>query len=49
MRCYGWQGQRHLALRQYHLCVEALARVLDVSPMPETVALYHQVRRGEAV
>jgi DNA-binding SARP family transcriptional activator len=49
MRCYGWQGQRHLALRQYHLCMEALARVLDVSPMGETVALYHQVRRGETV
>ena len=49
MRCYSRQGQRNLALRQYHLCVEALARVLDVSPMGETVALYHQIRRGEAV
>ncbi len=49
MRCYSGQGQRNLALRQYHLCVETLARVLDVSPMQETVALYHQVRSGEAV
>jgi DNA-binding SARP family transcriptional activator len=49
MRCYSRQGQRNLALRQYHLCVEALARVLDVSPMQETVALYHQVRHGKAV
>jgi len=49
MRCYRRQGQRNLALRQYHLCAEALARVLDVSPMGETVVLYHQIRRGEAV
>jgi DNA-binding SARP family transcriptional activator len=49
MRCYSRQGQRHLALRQYHLCVEALAQVLDMSPMRETAALYHQIRRGEAV
>ena len=49
MRCYSRQGQRNLALRQYHLCVEALARVLDVPPMPETVALYHPIRNGEAV
>jgi DNA-binding SARP family transcriptional activator len=49
MRCYNVQGQRNLALRQYHLCVETLARVLDVPPMPETVALYHQIRNGETV
>ena len=49
MRCYSRQGQRNLALRQYHLCVEALGRVLDVPPMPETVALYHQMRNGEVV
>jgi DNA-binding SARP family transcriptional activator len=46
MRCYSRQGQRNLALRQYHLCAETLARVLDVSPMQETVALYHQIRNG---
>jgi DNA-binding SARP family transcriptional activator len=49
MRCYSQQGQRHLALRQYHLCVEALSRVLDMPPMPETTALYQQIRNGEAV
>jgi DNA-binding SARP family transcriptional activator len=49
IRCYRAQGQRNLALRQYHLCAEALERVLDVPPMHETVALYHQIRRGEAV
>jgi len=46
MRCYSRQGQRNLALRQYHLCVETLARVLEVPPMPETAALYHQIRNG---
>jgi DNA-binding SARP family transcriptional activator len=49
MRCYSGQGQRNLALRQYHLCVETLARVLDVSPTPDTVALYHQIRTAGAV
>jgi len=49
MRCYSRQGQRHLALRQYHLCAEALARVLDVPPMQQTMALYQQIRNGEAV
>jgi DNA-binding SARP family transcriptional activator/ferredoxin len=49
MRCYSRQGQRNLALRQYHLCAETLARVLDVSPMQETVALYRQIHGGEAV
>ena len=49
MRCYSWQGQRSLALRQYHLCVDALARVLDISPMQETLALCEQIRNREAV
>lgn len=47
MRCYLHQGQRHLALRQYHLCVEALARELEVSPMPATVELYCQICRNQ--
>ena len=49
MRCYSRRGQPHLALRQYHLCEEALARVLEVPPMLETVALYHQIRNWEKV
>lgn len=49
MRCYSRQGQRNLSVRQYHLCVEALARVLEVSPMQETVALYQQIRNGDVV
>ncbi len=43
MRCYLRQGQRHLALRQYHLCVEALERELDVPPMPATLELFQQI------
>lgn len=49
MRCYARQGERNLALRQYQLCVEALKRVMDVPPTQETMALYHQIRQGEAV
>jgi DNA-binding SARP family transcriptional activator len=49
MRCYSRQGQRNLALRQYHLCVETLARELDVSPMQETVALYLRIVNGETI
>jgi len=49
MRCYSRQGQRNLALRQYNMCAEALTRVLDVSPMQETVSLYEQIRNREAV
>jgi DNA-binding SARP family transcriptional activator len=49
MRCYYQRGQPHLALRQYHRCVEALAQVLDVSPTPETVTLYERIRNREAV
>jgi DNA-binding SARP family transcriptional activator len=49
MRCYSRQGQRNLALRQYHLCAETLAQVLDVFPMRETEALYSQIRQGEVV
>jgi DNA-binding SARP family transcriptional activator len=44
MRCYQRQGQRHLALRQYHLCVEALKQELDVPPMPATDELYRQIQ-----
>jgi DNA-binding SARP family transcriptional activator len=46
MRCHLRQGQRHLALRQYHMCVEALKRELDVPPMPATVELYQEIQRN---
>lgn len=44
MKCYSHQGQRNLALRQYHLCVEALKFTLDVPPSQETTDLYRQIR-----
>lgn len=46
MRVYALAGRRHEALRQYQTCVDALAAELDVSPEPETVALYEQILGG---
>jgi DNA-binding SARP family transcriptional activator len=43
MKCYQGQGQRHLAVRQYHTCVQALADELGVVPSPETEALFRQL------
>lgn len=47
MRIYALAGQRYEALRQYQACEEALAAELDVSPAPETAALYSQILTGE--
>lgn len=49
MRCYSRQGQDHLALRQYQVCVEALRLELDVEPAPETTHLYERIRRREPI
>lgn len=49
MRCYSRQGQRHLALRQYHICVEALRGELEVDPAPETTLLYDHIRQRGSV
>ena len=43
MQCYSRQGQPNLALRQYHLCIETLAKALDISPAPYTLTLYLQI------
>jgi DNA-binding SARP family transcriptional activator len=43
MQCYLAQGQRHLAVRQYQTCVEALKEELDLTPSKETVALYQRI------
>lgn len=40
MRLYLETGQRALAVRQYEICREALARELNLPPMEETQALY---------
>jgi DNA-binding SARP family transcriptional activator len=47
MRCYIRQGQRHLALRQYQICVEALRQELDVPPMPATTELYQHIQQDD--
>ena len=49
MRCYSRQGQNHLALRQYQVCVEALRGELDVEPVPTTTQLADRIRRHELV
>jgi len=40
MRCYAAMGQRHLAIRQYLSCVQALKVELDLTPSEETTDLY---------
>lgn len=43
--CYSRQGQRYLALRQYHQCARALAEELgDVQPNAEIQELYERLR-----
>ncbi len=44
MRCYMRLGQRAQALRQYHICGQALANEYDAAPEPLTEALYDQLR-----
>ncbi|MFQ3661569.1 MAG: BTAD domain-containing putative transcriptional regulator [Chloroflexaceae bacterium] len=46
MRCYAAQGQRSLAMRQYALCRETLARELGLQPMQETEQLAEMIRSG---
>jgi DNA-binding SARP family transcriptional activator len=43
MQCYLAVGQRHLAVRQYQTCVQALRDDLDIPPSEETVAMYHRM------
>lgn len=45
MQCYARSGQAHLALRQFHHCVDVLARELDLIPSAQTVALFQQIRK----
>lgn len=47
MLAYLHQGQRHLALRQYQRCVDALFTELGIQPEAETVELYQQLVRNE--
>jgi DNA-binding SARP family transcriptional activator len=47
MRAFMREGQRSLALRQYHRCVESLRDELDVDPLPATVELYKKLLNSE--
>ncbi|MCZ3385997.1 MAG: AAA family ATPase, partial [Actinomycetia bacterium] len=44
MRLYTWTGERPTALKQYRQCVRNLDRELGVAPLPETTALYDDIR-----
>ena len=46
MLAYCHQGQRHLALRQYHYCMEAMQEELDAVPAPETCQLYRNIQHN---
>lgn len=49
IRCYAKLGRRDDAVRQYHRLKDALRKELNVTPMPETEALYLQVIDGAVV
>jgi DNA-binding SARP family transcriptional activator len=46
MRLYLANGQRVLAIRQYELCCELLAKELGIPPMEETRALHAEIVNG---
>jgi DNA-binding SARP family transcriptional activator len=46
MLCYEAQGQRHLALRQFNVCAEALRADFDLAPDEATRTLYGQLRNA---
>lgn len=43
MLAYAYQGQRHMALKQYHACVELLSKELGVEPVYKTNELYKNI------
>ena len=43
MKCYNAQGLRHLAVRQYQICVDLLATELGLEPDPETTAMHQHI------
>jgi len=49
MRCYSRQGQRHLAIRQFQACLEALRNELDVEPDLATIQLAERIHRHERI
>lgn len=47
MMTYVSQGQKNLALRQYHMCVDNLKAELNVEPMPMTTDLFKKIQKNE--
>ncbi|MGI9539117.1 MAG: AfsR/SARP family transcriptional regulator, partial [Miltoncostaeaceae bacterium] len=45
MRCHAADGERALALRQFHACRSVLRQGPGVEPSPETEALYLELLR----
>ena len=43
MQCYLAQNQRHLAVRQYHTCLQVLKEELDIAPSEEMTTLYQRI------
>ena len=48
MRSCHRQGQRYLALRQYHRCEEALEQELEAKPSQSTMELYERIRQSQS-
>lgn len=46
MLCHHLMGNRPAAIRQYETCRDALADELDLAPIPQTRALYNQIKSG---
>ncbi|MBA2425839.1 MAG: AAA family ATPase [Actinobacteria bacterium] len=46
MELYALDGQRTASLAQYRECVAVLDRELGVTPLPETAALYQDIKEG---
>jgi DNA-binding SARP family transcriptional activator len=47
MECFARLNQRHLALKQYQLCQEVLAREFELKPSQETLALHKTIKAQE--
>lgn len=43
MYCYWQMGRRPQAVRQFQQCAQALGEELQITPMPETIAIYQQI------
>ncbi|MEI7646081.1 MAG: BTAD domain-containing putative transcriptional regulator [Chloroflexales bacterium] len=47
MRAHARAGSRSQAMRCYTRCVQTLHTELGIEPLPETIALYEQIKRNE--